>query len=149
MRSSLPYKDRTIQIIMKHIIKSTLTILFSLLTLSGFSQAAETLKSGTWTKKERSIAGSWKITEDAGNLKLTFTDLKTKKAPDLKIYFSTKTVDALSSKTATAGSFFFKKLTSHKGSQSYTLPKGFDLSKYKSVIIHCEKYTKLWGGANL
>lgn len=134
---------------MKHIIKSAFTVLFSLIALTGFSQAAETLKSGSFTKKERSIEGTWKITSDAGKMTLTFTNLKTKNAPDLKVMFSSKTIQDVTAKTAVSSSFFLKKLTSNKGTQSYALPAGFDLSKYKSVIIHCEKFTKLWGGANL
>ncbi|MDC0088265.1 DM13 domain-containing protein [Akkermansiaceae bacterium] len=133
---------------MKNIIKNTFTALFALAALTGFSQAG-TLKSGSWTKKEHSMAGTWKITEEAGTMKLIITDLKTKKAPDLKIYFSPKTVGSVTAKTATEGSFFLKQLSSHKGSQTYTLPAGFDLSKYKSVLVHCKKYTKLWGGGNL
>ena len=134
---------------MNNIIKSTFAIALSFLAFTGVSQAAETVKSGSWTKKEQKIAGTWKITEDAGNMKLTLTDLKTKKAPDLKIFFSSKPLGSVTAKTATKGSFFLKKLSSHKGTQSYALPKGFDVSKYKSILIHCEKYTKLWGGANL
>lgn len=133
---------------MKNIVKTTFVILFSL-AVTGLTQAAETVASGTWTKKKESIAGSWKITKDGDSMKLVMTDLKTKKAPDLKIYFSPKTIQSLSSKNATTGGYFLKPLSSHKGSQTYTLPNNFDLSKYKSVIIHCKKYTKLWGGANL
>ena len=133
---------------MNNIIKKTFTSLITLVAITGLTQAG-TLKSGSWTKKENKIAGTWKITEEGGSMKLVITDLKTKKAPDLKIYFSPKSISSVTAKTATSGSFFLKQLSSHKGSQTYALPSGFDLSKYKSVLIHCEKYTKLWGGANL
>ena len=36
------------------------------------------------------------------------------------------------------------KLKSNKGSQRYKLPAGTDPSDYKTVIIHCEQYSKLW-----
>ena len=134
---------------MNNIIKSTFAIVLSLLTLTGVSQAAETVKSGSWTAKHTKVAGTWKITEEAGSRKLVLTDLKTKKAPDLKIFFSPQSVGSVSAKTATKGSFFLKKLSSNKGTQTYALPKDLDLSKYKSVLIHCEKFTKLWGAASL
>jgi len=40
-------------------------------------------------------------------------------------------------------------LKSNKGDQFYSLPPDLDLTAYKSIIIHCKKYTKLWGAASL
>jgi len=47
------------------------------------------------------------------------------------------------------GSLLIAPLQSNKGAQTYVIPAGTDLSNYKSVIIHCEAYTKLWSAADL
>jgi len=40
-------------------------------------------------------------------------------------------------------------LRSAEGAQTYEIPKKVDLDRYRSIAIHCEKYTKLWGAAAL
>ncbi len=134
----------------KQTIKSLFAILLAIFSITSLAQAEDVVKAqGKWTTKEHSIAGYWKIVDDGTDLKLKFYSLKTKKAPDLKIFFSPRTVTQSTAKNATQGTYFFHKLKTHNGNQSYVLPKGFDLSKYKSILIHCEKYSKLWGGSDL
>ena len=87
--------------------------------------------------------------ESGGKKVLSLKGFKTANAPDLKIFLSPKTASAVSSKNATQGSVLVAKLKSNKGDQKYTLPANVDLSKYKSVVIHCEKYSKLWGAGKL
>lgn len=106
-------------------------------------------QSGTWVKKANTVNGTWSIAEKDGKQVLSLKGFKTATAPDLKIFLSPKTTSQVSSKNATQGSVFVAKLKSTKGDQSYSLPAGIDLSKYKSVIIHCQKYSKLWGAGKL
>ena len=106
-------------------------------------------QSGKWTKKANSISGTWSITEKNGKKILSLKGFKTAVAPDLKIFLSPQSSSKISSRTATTGSVLVANLKSSKGDQSYTLPSGINLSKYKSVIIHCEKYSKLWGAGSL
>lgn len=134
----------------KQTIKSLVTILLASFLIINLAQAEDVVKvQGKWTAKEHSIAGYWKIVDTGTDLKLKLYSLKTKKAPDLKIFFSPRTVAQSTAGNATQGTYFFHKLKTHNGNQSYVLPKGFALSKYKSILIHCEKYSKLWGGADL
>lgn len=114
-----------------------------------FGATACFAQSGSWTKKEKAIKGTWSIVEKDGKKVISLKGFSTKKAPDLKIFLSPQTVGGVTAKNAVKGSVLVSKLKSHKGDQSYVLPAGVDLSKYKSVIIHCEKYTKLWGAAAL
>lgn len=134
----------------RNTMKSAAAIFLTFFSLTHMSRAEDVVKaSGKWTGKEHSIAGYWKIVDDGSSLRLKLYSLKTKKAPDLKIFFSPRTVAQSTANNATQGTYFFHKLKTHNGNQSYVLPKGFDLDKYKSILIHCQKYTKLWGGANL
>lgn len=106
-------------------------------------------QSGKWTKKANSISGTWSITEQKGKKVLVLKGFKTATAPDLKIFLSPKAGSSISSRTATQGAVMVAKLRSSKGDQTYTIPAGVDLSKYKTVLIHCEKYSKLWGTGKL
>jgi len=76
-------------------------------------------------------------------------DFSTRNAPDLKIFLSPLSASEVKNKTAVPGSLLIAPLQSNKGQQSYVVPAGTDLSQYKSVIIHCEAYTKLWSAADL
>ena len=127
-----------------------LSSLFAIFLLGAPSEDSKEEKksksiSGTWKKKANSIKGTWKI-ED-GKVKLT--GFSTKGAPDLKIFLPPTEPGKLKSKNVTSGAKLVAKLKSDKGDQTYALPKGVDLSIYKSIIIHCERYTKLWGVGSL
>lgn len=102
-------------------------------------------QSGKWIPKAKPISGTWSIVDSGGKKVLQLKGFKTSKAPDLKIFLSPRASGQLNGKNATAGSVKIAKLKSTNGDQSYVLPAGIDLSKYRSVVIHCEQYSKLWG----
>jgi len=108
------------------------------------------LNSGNWTKKSFKAEGTWSIVEigDKRFVRLS-EDFSTKRAPDLKIFLSPSTAGDASNKNATKGSILVSELTSNSGAQEYALPDGLDLSAYKSILIHCEQYSKLWSAADL
>ncbi|MEO0613397.1 MAG: DM13 domain-containing protein [Pseudomonadota bacterium] len=109
-----------------------------------------TLASGVWTKKSFRVSGDWSIYEKDGQTFIELSDdFKTKKAPDLKIFLSTKSVDAVNGRNATEGAILIAPLTSHKGGQVYLVPSTIDVSDYESILIHCEAYSKLWSAATL
>ncbi len=130
----------------------TMILLLLLVVVSGSLLAADTnpLAHGTWSKKTQSATGSWKIVEDAGTLKLVVSsEFKTKKAPDLKIFLSPLKVDQAGNENATTKSKLVGRLPTVKGGFEIELPVGTDLEEYESVLIHCDKYSKLWSAANL
>jgi len=69
----------------------------------------------------------------------------------LKIFFSTLEFNDVSAKNTASKqtSYLLSKLQKLKGSASYEIPLDVDLSTYKSLVVHCEKYEKLWGGSAL
>ena len=112
--------------------------------------AATTTTSGSFEKTSFSINGDWAIVNENGQRILRFSDdFKTKNGPDLKLFLSPKSVGDVTGKTATQGAVKLSVLRSNKGSQDYVIPADIDLSQYGSILIHCEAYSKLWGGANL
>lgn len=112
--------------------------------------AGQTLYAGQWTKKSFKVSGDWSIVEKDGKtyIKLS-SDFRTRNAPDLKIFLSPLAASQTNGDNATDGSILVAPLTSNSGEQTYEIPEGVDLANFKSVLIHCEQYSKLWSAADL
>lgn len=110
----------------------------------------QVLYSGTWTKGGYEIAGEWSITQDDDR---RFVELgegfRTKRAPDLKIFLSPLPLEEIGDRNATDGSVLIAPLASHRGAQRYEIDEAVDPADYASIIIHCERFSKYWGGATL
>lgn len=105
-------------------------------------------KSGVWVKKSQKIKGSWTIeTRDGVAYLVLSDDFKTRKAPDLKFVLSRQAVSDVKSRNAMNDVLLVANLKSASGAQEYRLPESF--SDYPTLLLHCEKYTKLWGAADI
>jgi hypothetical protein len=103
---------------------------------------------GKWTAKGFDVDGTWKIIRDGGKTFVVLDDaFNTKSAPDLKIFLSPNAASGLDNRNATQGSALVAVLQSNRGAQRYEVPAGVDVSRYRAIVIHCEKYTKLWAAA--
>ena len=101
---------------------------------------------GDWTKKSQKIAGQWLIeTRDGQAFLVLGDDFKTRNAPDLKFVLSNTSVSDVTNKNAMNNALFVANLKSPSGEQIYVLPENFH--EYSTLLLHCEKYTKLWGAA--
>jgi len=111
---------------------------------------ADKTQSGEFTKTSFKIKGQWQIVRENGQTIFRVSeDFKTKNGPDLKLFISPKKVESVTGTTATTGAVRLGVLRSSKGAQDYLIPEGVDLSQFGSILIHCEAYSKLWGGANI
>lgn len=107
-------------------------------------------QSGSFEKSTFKIKGDWQIIQENGQTIFRVSeDFKTKNGPDLKLFLSPEAVGDVTGSTATNGAVRLGVLKSNKGSQDYIIPANIDLSQFGSILIHCEAYSKLWGGANL
>lgn len=105
---------------------------------------------GAFVQKSKTLKGSYEIVQRDGKTYVSFSDdFKAKKGPDLKIFLSPQTIESATGKTAIDGALNIGELKKTKGAQEYELPAGLTLSDYKSVLVHCEAYSILWGGSNL
>ncbi len=112
--------------------------------------ASQTLFSGVWTKKSFKSSGEWAIVKEDGKIFVKLSaDFRTRKAPDLKIFLSPRAAADANGKNATEGAVLIAPLSSNSGAQVYEIPAGVDLNAYKSILIHCEAYSKLWSAADL
>lgn len=120
-------------------------------TQSALAEASVSAEiSGDFIRKQKSIKGSWQIVERGDQTVIVFNDdFTARSGPDLKVFLSPTSISDVTGKTATDGSILISALTSNKGGQEYVVPEGVDLSNYSSLLVHCEAYSVLWGGADL
>jgi hypothetical protein len=126
-------------------------VAFLVLAMIG-TAVAEPLSEGTWTSIAYKVAGKWSIEEEGGQLVLKLgKKFKTKSGPDLKVFLTPQTVDSVNGSNATEGALLIAPLKSYesRAAATYPIPAGTDLSKYKAIVIHCEKLSKLWGASAL
>ena len=125
-------------------------LLLVLLVAPPLLAQGKTLASGQWTKKGFDIEGSWSIVEDGGRRFVVLDDaFRTKSAPDLKIFLSSRPAQEISSLDATRGAVRVGPLASNKGAQRLEIPAGVDLGSHPTLVLHCEQYSKLWGVATI
>ena len=107
-------------------------------------------KTADFVRFNKTLKGQVEIVERDGQTVLRFSDsFRASNGPDLKVFLSPQGLDTVSGKTATNGAVKLGLLESTKGAQEYVLPAGVNLSQFGSVLIHCEQFSVLWGGATL
>ena len=107
--------------------------------------------SGTlWQKAKYDIRGLFQVVESNGKQTLVFSkDFRTRSGPDLKVVLTKKDFKDVTGKNALDGALNLGLLSSNKGAQNIAIPRGTDLSQYRTLLIHCEEYSVLWGGVAL
>lgn len=87
------------------------------------------------------VSGQAKIFLTSNQYMLKLENFSTSNGPDLKVYLSTESTprDFIS----------LGDLKSTNGNQVYNINGVPDFSKYKYVLIHCERYNHLFGSAEI
>ena len=104
-----------------------------------------------WINKDEITIGDWSITTINKETILTFHEnFITPDGPDLKLFLSAKDINEIGvNERIQDDGLFLNELKAIVGKQEYILPENEVLSNYKSLVIHCEKYTVVWGGTNI
>jgi len=109
-----------------------------------------TVHQGSWAKKSHSTSGTWKIVKNGDDHFVVLDSrFKTRSAPDLKLFLSKSSSSKLTGSNATDNAVRIAKLTSNSGAQRYKLPAGVAPEDFKTLVIHCERYSKLWSAGTL
>lgn len=112
--------------------------------------AMEMLAGGTWVNKSYDIHGRWTIVARDGKRYIEFDrDFKTRRGPDLKVYLSSRPLEALTDRTVAPSSVEIAPLKAPRGAQEYEIPAHINLGEYRSLVIHCKRFSHLWGGAEI
>ncbi len=127
--------------------------------LSFATMAEQVVAEGRWATADYAVNGVWRIVDVGGRLVVKLgEDFETKNGPDLHVLMSPRPFSELSNGNASTDalvvgrletsdkSVLFKKM---KGAQDFELPGGIDLKQFRSILIHCVKFSHLWAGAEL
>jgi hypothetical protein len=109
----------------------------------------ETLAEGQFQSLEHSTRGRASLLElPDGSHFLRFDDLDTSNGPDLRVYLSELSA---SDDWRAYGERFVDlgPLKGNRGDQNYELPRDLDLSRYRSAVIWCRRFTVGFGVAPL
>ena len=125
-----------------------------LLATSVAAQDKKVVYSGEFERDSRwtTFEGSWQIVKHGDSYTVVLgDDFEAKKAPDLKIFLSKADLDDIKGSNAVkiGSPVLVAKLTSYEGKASYKIPAGINPADFTTIIIHCEEYSKLWGGSAL
>lgn len=134
-------------------IKKLTTLLSAVFFIALFSMQAiaqdEVIKEGRWIGKGYRISGGFSIVKtDAGTKIVLDERFRTNSGPDLKIFLSKDDHGSINNRNADRGQRVAV-LKSSSGAQEYYLNPRIDISQYKTIIIHCERFSKLWGVGDL
>ena len=118
-------------------------------TGKGQPSEANVLSSGSFQDLEHATTGMAEVIElSDGRRFLRLEDLSTSNGPDLRVYLSEIPVSddwhAYGERFVDLGA-----LKGNQGDQNYEIPKSADLSRYKSAVIWCRRFTVGFGVAGL
>jgi len=107
------------------------------------------IATGEFRSLEHGTTGTAAIVElpDGSHL-LRFEHLDTLNGPDLHVYLS-EVAAGDDARAYGEGFVDLGKLKGNKGNQNYEIPPGTDLSKFRSVVIWCKRFTVGFGVAPL
>ena len=107
-------------------------------------------QTASFVRFNKKLSGDVTVFERDGRTVFRFSEsFRASRGPDLKIFLSPQSLDTVSGATAVDGAVRLGELKSNKGIQEYVLPEGVKLSNFSSVLVHCEQFSVLWGGAEL
>ncbi|MGW4895311.1 DM13 domain-containing protein [Kitasatospora sp. NPDC004240] len=84
-----------------------------------------------------------------GTSVLRLEDLRTSEGPDVRVYLSTRPASESRLDTLGDGAVELAPLKGNRGNQNYTVPAGTDLSKVRSAVIWCHRFSVGFGAADL
>ena len=101
-------------------------------------------------KKTYSVSGGITVEQRGSQTVIVFSDdFRTRSGPDLKVFLSRNDVASSTGTNATANAVKLGVLKDNRGAQEYVLPEGVNIADFSSVLVHCEAFSKLWGGADI
>lgn len=113
------------------------------------STRAKVLAEGRFVTHEHDTSGTARTVRlaDRGQV-LRLEGLRTSEGPDVRVYLSARDANAAKSGLGD-GAVALGKLKGNLGNQNYTIPAGTNLSKFRSAVIWCERFSVSFGAADL
>jgi Electron transfer DM13 len=103
---------------------------------------------GEFLSRDHGTSGLVLVLDVGGGAVVRLEDLDTDNGPDLYLYLSTNRAagdeDVFDDEVVNLG-----RLKGNLGDQNYDVPAGTDLSRYRSVVIWCDRFNSAFGAADL
>lgn len=107
------------------------------------------LATGSFVSRDHGTTGAVRILElEDGSRFVRLEGLDTDNGPDLYIYLSPHPADA-DEQAFEDGYVDLGRLQGNLGDQNYALPADVDLTRYRSVVIWCDRFDSAFGAADL
>ena len=104
---------------------------------------------GTFVSLDHGTSGTVRVLDlGDGSRVVRLEELDTDNGPDLYLYLSTNTAGG-SEQAFDDDYVSLGRLKGNQGNQNYDLPVGTDLSRYRSVVIWCDRFNSAFGAADL
>ncbi|MQS17167.1 DM13 domain-containing protein [Streptomyces kaniharaensis] len=87
--------------------------------------------------------------DDVGAVGEMGANLRTSEGPDVRVYLSASSAAESRADTLGDGPVELDRLKGNRGNQNYTVPAGTDLSRIRSVVIWCKRFSVTFGAADL
>ncbi|MFA7295885.1 MAG: DM13 domain-containing protein [Dehalococcoidia bacterium] len=110
---------------------------------------AKVLSSGRFTGYAHETDGTATVYEVDGKRVLRLSDFRTSNGPDVKIAFVAAADVKDDATVKSAGYVNIAPMKGNVGDQNYELPADLDLSKYRTVVVWCERFAVNFGAAPL
>lgn len=116
------------------------------------AEPADIIASGSFADKGgQETSGAYRIEDTGEGLRLVLSEtFRTDWGPDLHVVLTpTGAPEADDDNVMAPGAHVVDELQSRSGAQTYELEADLDLSAFQSVVIHCIRFTHLYGAAPL
>ena len=110
---------------------------------------AQLLATGTFTGYAHETEGTATVYEVDGKRVLRLSDFRTSNGPDVKITLVAAADVKDDATVKSAGYLNIAPMKGNVGDQNYELPSDLDLTKYRTVVIWCERFAVNFGAAPL
>ncbi|WP_030170511.1 DM13 domain-containing protein [Spirillospora albida] len=108
-----------------------------------------TLAEGAFVSHDHDTSGTARTVRLAsGGRILRLEDLRTSEGPDVRVYLSTRSAREVR-KGLGDGAVELGRLKGNLGNQNYAVPAGADVSRFRSAVIWCKRFSVSFGAADL
>ncbi|XVQ14289.1 DM13 domain-containing protein [Spirillospora sp. CA-255316] len=107
------------------------------------------LSKGSFVSHDHDTSGTARtIRLASGGQVLRLEELRTSEGPDVRVYLSTRSAEAVR-KGLGNGAVELGRLKGNLGDQNYTVPADTDVSRFRSAVIWCKRFSVSFGAADL
>jgi hypothetical protein len=119
-------------------------------TLAAAPRQEQVLYSGVWKKRAFDTEGSWLIIQRDDRRYLRLSEhFRTRSAPCLQVLLSPDPVNLLKDQGTPNGAALVSQLASNEGARLYEIAAAIDFARYRSILLWCERFSRLWSIASL